>query len=217
MLKAVIFDVDGTLGDTLPLCIETYRRITEEVTGRRPAAAEVTQHFGLSDRGVMGALLGMDPEDPALPVRRMVEIYRELHPAMAPAPFPGAVEMLQAVRAAGMRVGVVSGKEAYTAEPTLRFFGLRDLVEWTGYGEPTHNVKGARLQEVMELWNLQPQELVYVGDAPSDIIQARSVSVRIVNAAWASSAPAEAAACLALQPDYRLASMAELLPLLRTL
>lgn len=217
MLKAVIFDVDGTLGDTLPLCIETYRRIAEEVTGRRPAAGEVTRHFGLSDRGVLGALLGMAPEDPALPVRRMVEIYSALHPAMAPAPFPGAVEMLHGVREAGMRVGVVSGKEAYTAEPTLRLFGIRQLIEWAGYGEPTHNSKARRLQEVMRLWNLQPCDLVYVGDAPSDITQARAAGVRIVNAAWAPAAGEEEQACLALHPDYRLTRMEELLPLLRSL
>ena len=217
MLKAVIFDVDGTLGDTLPLCIETYRRIAEEVTGRRPGAGEVTRHFGLSDRGVLGALLGMDPEDPALPVHRMVEIYSGLHPTMAPAPFAGVVEMLRGVVAAGMRVGVVSGKEAYTAEPTLRFFGLRGLIEWAGYGEPTHNAKAERLQEVMRLWNLQPHELVYVGDAPSDITQAHSAGVRIVNAAWAPAAAAEEQACLRLHPDFRLSRMDELLPLLRTL
>ena len=217
MLKAVMFDVDGTLGDTLPLCIETYRRIAEEATGRRPEAAEVVRHFGLSDRGVLGALLGMEPEDPALPVSRMVEIYCALHPAMAPAPFAGAVEMLRGVAAAGMRVGVVSGKEAYTAEPTLRFFGLRGLIEWAGYGEPTHNAKAERLQEVMRLWNLQPHELVYVGDAPSDITQARAAGVRIVNAAWAPSATAEEQACLQLHPDFRLTDMAQLLPLLRSL
>lgn len=217
MLKAVMFDVDGTLGDTLPLCIETYRRIAEEATGRRPEAAEVVRHFGLSDRGVLGALVGMEPDDPALPIRRMVEIYRELHPAMAPAPFPGAADMLRGVRAAGMRVGIISGKEDHTAVPTLEFFGLQGLYEWAGYGMPDRNVKGERLREIMQLWNLQPNELVYVGDAPSDITLAHGAGVRIVNAAWAPGAGLEEQACLALHPDYRLTDMAQLLPLLLSL
>lgn len=214
MLKAVMFDVDGTLGDTLPLCIETYRRITEEVTGRRPEVAEVTGHFGLSDRGVLGKLVGMEPDDPALPVRRMVEIYEELHPAMAPAPFPGAVEMLRAVRVAGMRIGIISGKEAHTAAPTLRFFGLDALYDWAAFGLPDRNVKAERLLEAMQVWNLQPHELVYVGDAPSDITMAHHAGVRVVNAAWAPGAAQEEQACLALKPDHRLTDMAELLPLL---
>ena len=214
MLKAVMFDVDGTLGDSLPLCIETYRRVTEEVTGRRPEAAEVVSHFGLSDRGVLGKLVGKEPDDPALPLRRMVQIYEELHPTMAPAPFPGAVEMLIAVRAAGMRIGIISGKEAHTAVPTLRFFGLDDLYDWAAFGLPDRNVKAERLQEAMQVWNLQPHELVYVGDAPSDITMAHQAGVRIVNAAWAPAAAQEEQACLALHPDYRLTDMAELLPLL---
>lgn len=215
MLKAVMFDVDGTLGDTLPLCTETYRRITEEVTGRRPTAAEVESLYGLSDRGVLGGLLGMDPEDPALPLGRMVEIYEHLHPTLAPAPFPGAVEVLRGVKEAGMHVGIISGKESHTAMPTLRFFGLVGLYEWAGFGEPTHNAKGERLQEAMRHWNLQPHELVYVGDAPSDITQAHGAGVRIVNAAWSPSAAGMERECLALKPDFRLTDMAELLPLLQ--
>ena len=59
MLKAVLFDMDGTLGDTLPLCVEAYRQCVAELTGRTPSAEEVVSWFGLSDRGVLGALLGM--------------------------------------------------------------------------------------------------------------------------------------------------------------
>lgn len=217
MLKAVMFDVDGTLGDTLPLCTETFRQTTEAVTGRRPTAEEVERLYGLSDRGVLGGLLGLDPEDPAMPVDLLVEIYERLHPAMAPAPFPGAVEVLRGAKAAGLRVGIISGKEAHTAVPTLRFFGMEGLYDWAGFGEPTHNSKGERLQEAMRHWNLQPHELVYVGDAPSDITQAHGVGVRIVNAAWAPAAAEVERECLALKPDFRLTDITELLPLLRSL
>ena len=53
MLKAVLFDMDGTLGDTLPLCVESYRQCVAELTGRTPDKDEVVSHFGLSDRGVL--------------------------------------------------------------------------------------------------------------------------------------------------------------------
>lgn len=217
MLKAVLFDIDGTLGDTLPLCVEAYRQCVQELTGRLPEPQEVTAHFGLSDRGVLGALLGMHPDDPALPIDRFVAVYGRLHPTMAPAPFPGAADTLRGTRECGLHVGIISGKEHYTATPTLDFFGFRGLFEWAGFGLPTHNNKAERLQEAMQLWNLTPEELVYVGDAPSDIRLAHSVGVRIINAAWASTAAAEQDACLALGPDYRLTDMAELLPLIRSL
>lgn len=217
MLKAVLFDMDGTLGDTLPLCVEAYRQSVAELTGRCPDAAEVVSHFGLSDRGVLGALLGMQPDDPALPIGHFVEVYQGLHAELAPAPFPGAVEMLRAVKAAGLRVGLISGKEHFTAMPTVRYYGMEGLFEWYGLGLPTHNCKAERLQEVMRLWQLEPDELIYVGDAPSDIALCHSVGVRIINAAWAGTTQGDARACLELKPEYRLEHFSELLPLILSL
>lgn len=217
MLKAVIFDIDGTLGDTLDLCVESYRRCVEEHCGTRPTAAEVTAHFGLSDRGVLGKLVGMQPDDPALPIDRFQAIYESLHADMAPAPFEGAIAMLQQLKAAGLRIGIISGKEHYTAAPTIARYGFAPYIEWMGLGQPTHNCKHERLAEVMQHWQLAPDELIYVGDAPGDIELAHRAGVRIINAAWATTAAADEAACLALKPDFRLTDFSQLLPLLLSL
>ncbi len=217
MLKAVLFDMDGTLGDTLPLCVEAYRQCVAELTGHTPSKAEVLSYFGLSDRGVLAGLLGMNPDDAALPIDHFVATYERLHPELAPAPFPGAVEMLKAVKAAGLRVGLISGKEHYTAMPTVKNYGMDGLFEWYGLGLPSHNCKAERLQQVMQLWELEPHEIIYVGDAPSDISLCHSVGVRIINAAWASTAAEDAAACTALNPEYRLSQFNDLLPLILNL
>lgn len=209
--------MDGTLGDTLPLCVEAYRQCAAEHTGTRPTEPEVVHFFGLSDRGVLGGLLHMDPEDPALPILRFADIYKSLHPALAPAPFDGARELIEGVRNAGLHTGIISGKENYTAEPTLELFGLNDLIEWKGYGKPTHNAKAERLQEAMKHWQLTPEELLYVGDAPSDITHCHSVGVRIINAAWAPGSEATRTACEAEHPDYRLTDIRQVLPLILTL
>ena len=188
-----------------------------ELTGRTPDKEEVVSHFGLSDRGVLGALLSMSPDDPALPVDRFVAAYERLHPQLAPTPFPGAVEMLQAVKSAGLRVGLISGKEHYTAMPTISYYGMEGIFEWFGLGLPTHNCKAERLQQVMQLWGLTADEIIYVGDAPSDIELCHRVGVRIINAAWAGTTQGDAEACLALNPEYRLTDFNELLPLILNL
>ncbi len=213
-LKAVIFDMDGTLGDTLPLCVEAYRSCAERLSGRRPSAHEVVSHFGLSDRGVLGALLGMGADDPALPMQLFVKIYRERHHELAPVPFPGAVAMLQALRNHGLKLGLITGKEHYTAEPTLDIFGMQHLFDWRSYGCPYLNIKDAALCAACRHWGLAPEEVVYVGDAPSDIRLSHAAGVRIINAAWAPGAAAEEAACLAEHPDWRLHSFDKLLPLI---
>lgn len=217
MIKAVLFDMDGTLGDTLPLCVESYRVCVEELRGARPAAEDVIRLFGLSDRGVLAGLLGMSPDDAALPIAHFVEVYERLHPELAPAPFAGVEAMLRALKAAGIRIGIISGKEHYTAEPTIRYYGWEGMFEWFGFGVPTHNCKHERLEQVMQDWDLRPEELVYVGDAPSDIELSHRVGVRIINAAWASTAERDEEACLALNPEWRLTNFDELLPLILSL
>ena len=73
------------------------------------------------------------------------------------------------------------------------------------------------LLEAMATWGLPADEIIYVGDAPTDIDHCRRVGVRIINAAWASTTTAEAAACTALNPEYRLNHFNELLPLILSL
>ena len=41
MIRLVLFDMDGTLADTLPLCVEAFGRATEQLTGRRPTETEL--------------------------------------------------------------------------------------------------------------------------------------------------------------------------------
>ena len=101
--------------------------------------------------------------------------------------------------------------------PTVAFYGMDGLFEWYGLGKPTHNCKAERLQEIMQLWGLEPHEIIYVGDAPSDIDLCHSVGVRIINAAWASTAADDAAACEARNPEFRLNQFHELLPLILSL
>lgn len=56
MIRLVLFDMDGTLADTLPLCVEAFGRATEQLTGRRPTETEITDTFGPDETGTMAVL-----------------------------------------------------------------------------------------------------------------------------------------------------------------
>lgn len=217
MLKGIIFDMDGTLGDTMQLCIEAYRGAVQELTGHTPTAEEVVSYFGLSDRGVLGGLLGMDPDSPQLPIDTFVRVYCERHDELAPAPFPGATELLRRLKERGIKLALLTGKEHYTAIPTIQKYGMEGVFDLQLYGDPRYNCKADNLKRAMEAWQLSPQEIIYVGDAPSDITLCHSVGVAIINAAWGSGASADESTCLALHPEYRLTDFSELEPLLTKL
>lgn len=216
-LKAIVFDFDGTLADTLNLCTESYRQITEESTGTRPSADHVESFYGLSDRGVLGGLTGHDPNSPELPLARFVEIYEQLHPQLAPTPFEGVHALLESLRAGGLRLALITGKEDCTAVPSLKAHQLEGYFEWFGYGDPRYVNKHERLKELMQDWQMHPDEIIYIGDSPSDIECCKKVSVRIVSAAWSPKCQGAPESCIALNPEYRLADMAELRPLIESL
>lgn len=209
--------MDGTLGDTVSLCVEAYRKTTLDISGRLPDAEEVMSLFGISDRGVLAGLLGMQYDSPDLPISHFVEVYESLHDSLAPAPYNGAVQALKNIKAMGLNLGLLTGKEHYTANPTIKRYGMEGLFDIVLTGQPTHNCKDECLQQAMKEWGMSPNEIIYVGDAPTDIEHCHRVGVRIINAAWGSHAPTEEAACLARKPDYRLTDFADLEPLITKL
>ena len=46
MIKLVAFDLDGTIGDTLPMCIQAFKEATQPYAGRELSDEEVVQTFG---------------------------------------------------------------------------------------------------------------------------------------------------------------------------
>jgi phosphoglycolate phosphatase/pyrophosphatase PpaX len=166
---------------------------------------------------VLGGLLGINPDAPELPIDTFVRIYCERHDELAPTPFPGATELLWKLKEKGLKLALLTGKEHYTAEPTVKKYGMEGVFDLQLYGDPYYNAKADNLKRAMEAWQLSPQEIIYVGDAPSDISLCHSVGVPIINAAWCSHAKADESACLALSPEYRLSSFEELEPLISKL
>ena len=52
MLKALIFDFDGTIANTLPVCINAFKRTVEPVLGKEMSLQEVRSYFGPAEEGI---------------------------------------------------------------------------------------------------------------------------------------------------------------------
>ena len=62
MIKPAIFDFDGTLADTIPLCREAFRRAIRKLDGRILTDEEIERQFGPDDLGVIQKLIPGKPE-----------------------------------------------------------------------------------------------------------------------------------------------------------
>lgn len=202
--RGVIFDLDGTLGNTLPVCISAFREAIEPYAGRAISDAEIIATFGPTEEGTVRALA---PDNFTECLEDYLRHYTAHHET-CPAPFEGITELLLELQQVGVRLGLVTGKGHRSTEISLRRFSMDTLFEFIETGSPHGPRKAGGIRQIVAKWGMEPANVVYVGDAPSDIHAAHEAGTAVVAAAWAETADAEILA--SLHPDALLTSVAAL-------
>ncbi|WP_442591927.1 HAD family hydrolase [Pedobacter sp. AW31-3R] len=93
-----------------------------------------------------------------------------------------------------------TGKGKHSTEISLRHFSLTKYFSIIETGSPSGPRKVQGIESVLHQWSdIHKSEVVYIGDAPSDITACRQVGIPVVAAAWADSA--EPKILQAMRPD----------------
>jgi HAD superfamily hydrolase (TIGR01509 family) len=182
---AVVFDQDGTLINTFIPALHAY----SVATGREITLAELepVAHLGAA-RNLVSALLGheaTDAEDDLFHDALAEEVARI-------APYPGIVELLQELRAAGVATAVATNSDSRSASVVLGAHGLDALfdtvvtVDLVGGPKPNPEM----IHVTLERLGLPAERVVFVGDSPGDMIAARGAGVVAVAAGWGHQTPA---------------------------
>lgn len=202
---AILFDLDGTLIDTWHLYLECYRRALEPHLGHVPTDTEIAARRPSSERRFLTDWLGARRgAECHAQVRRL---YADLFMTMHEGTYPGVPEMLEALRTAGLRLGIVTGKgrEAWDVTRIYSDVGNWDVVVTD---DDVHAAKPdpAGLVAAAEGLGIAPEQAVYVGDSTVDMKAGRNAGMRIGAALWAKTAPGEAEAFVrkieAMRPDW---------------
>jgi pyrophosphatase PpaX len=209
-ITTVLFDLDGTIADTNEVILRTLADTLQRETGRPWRREELLPHWGLVLRR---QLLLCHPEIDmvrAIPFYR--RSYQEHHNALL-AEFPGMRAVLEALWAAGMKLGVVTSKKQPGCHLTLDDLGYRDFFPVIVTEEETERIKPAPDPLLLALRRLEssPEEAVYVGDNPDDIVAARAAGMRAFAVGWSLRPRAE---LLKYGPDAIIDTPADLLALL---
>jgi pyrophosphatase PpaX len=205
----VVFDLDGTVVNTIPLIIASYQHAMRDVLGEVPSAAEARSWIGEPLYTTFGA---RHPER----ARELIDSYVAWNAAHLPEllqDFPGTPELLAGLRDAGVTIGVATSKRRVSAENTLRHAGLTDLLEVTVAMDDTdaHKPSPEPLLLALERLGGRPGEAVYVGDAGVDVLAARAAGMASVAVTWGAAARADLEAA---EPDVLVDTVAELQSLL---
>jgi pyrophosphatase PpaX len=182
-IKGILFDLDGTLANTLPICIKAYQYTLEQFTGRTFSEQEITAHFGISEAGILQRII---PEQWEEGLKVYFGMYAKLHVACN-APFPGVEDALKLLQKRGVLTAIVTGKGAYCAAYTLKHLDIAHYFDRVGVGKEHAIVKSSVIGEILAAWAMEPYEAAYVGDTDSDMQEAISAGVLPVGAAWAET------------------------------
>ncbi|MFQ6171643.1 HAD family hydrolase [Oryzobacter sp. R7] len=203
--RTVLFDLDGTLADTIPLIVASYQHAFREVLGEEVEEARARAWIG---RPLLGALLEESPEHGHV----LDETYREWNLANTAAlirRYDGVPELLAALGEAGVTTAVATSKRRETARLALDGVGLDGVIEVVAALEDTtrHKPDPDPLLHAAATLGVDPAACVYVGDATVDVLAARGAGMAAVAVTWGAG---ERGALEASGPDAVLDTVADL-------
>lgn len=196
---AYLFDLDGTLIDSVALILASFHHTRERHYGDRLPDDYYLMTLGMPLRDSF-AKMASSPDDVDALVRTYVEYNLTHHDSMV-RPYEGVVAMIAALTARRARLALVTSKMSETAARGLRVAGIEGAFELiigpadVKRGKPDPEPVLLALQRL----GVRPEETVFVGDSPHDIEAGNRASVKTAAATWG---PFPRAALAAAQPTF---------------
>ena len=185
----VLFDLDGTVVDTVDLIRQSFRYATRRVLQRELPDREIMAHVG---QPLMAQMQQLSAEH----AQELYDVYREhnhrVHDQLIRS-YEGVEAALQALRAAGRRLGLVTSKSTDTTDMAFRAVGLRDLFDVVVTASDTEVHKPSpeplllclrRLTAPAPDALLDPSAAIYVGDSPYDIQAGKAAGMATAAVTW---------------------------------
>jgi pyrophosphatase PpaX len=204
---AVLFDLDGTLLDSIELILASYHH--------------TIAHHGLPPQTDASILAGLGtPLDAQLrrwttdvdAIPAMIETYREhnfaVHDAMV-RPYPGVTEIVHELRGAGAKLAVVTSKRRDGTRRGLASLGLEDAFDLLVCADDVERAKPhpEPVWRALEGLGVAAEHAVFVGDSTHDMESGRAAGVHTVGVLWG---PFRREELVPLEPRAIVADAAEL-------
>ena len=189
MYKLCIFDLDGTLTDTLDSLTFSVNETLKEM-GLSPITSEQCRMFvGNGARVLMEKALWESAKAGPERLDEAMEIYGRIFDANCTyhvIPYEGILKLLEGMRARGICLAVLSNKpDRQTVHVVEEIFG-KDTFQWIQgqkEGIPRKPDPYAALQ-IAGRFGAEPEESLYVGDSEVDIATGRAAGMKTIGVSW---------------------------------
>ncbi len=193
--QTVLFDLDGTLLDTIGMIVESMRHSVQHHLGYAPSGAQLVAGVGTPLLGQVRAHAHrQSAQIPESVVVSMAATYithnRAIHDATVSA-YPGVGQGLEQLKSRGARLAIVTSKPVDIATHGLRICGLDRFFEVVIGSDSVvrHKPDPEPVYAALKALSLPKTSVVFVGDSPHDMHSGRNAGVSTAAAMWGPFAP----------------------------
>ncbi|QDP39881.1 HAD family hydrolase [Radiobacillus deserti] len=182
-MKAIIFDFDGTLADTLPVCFEGFQKTFEEYDHRSLTEEEIVEMFGPTEADIIRQNLKHDKKEEA--VEWYFHVYETQHEAFVPRNSEIEV-LLKDLKEKGFKLGMVTGKARRSLDISLQKLEMEGIFDLTITGDDVQVAKPdpEGLNKALHRLEVHPDEAMFIGDSNADIQAGKEAGVTTVGVHW---------------------------------
>ena len=183
--ELILYDLDGTVWDSIPLIMSCFKHAYEEVMGCCDRSDEdLMSYIG---RPLQDTFAMHDDETKQKLLDSYLVYNHELLDQDAISMFPGVEDSLKRIKKSGVKQGVVTSKRHRAADVTLKFKGLYDFFDVYVCKEDTEHHKPEAeplLFAAGKLGISDMSKVIYVGDAMPDALCAKNAGADFALVSW---------------------------------
>jgi len=207
--KAIIFDFDGTIADTVDALVSIANRLAEEFGYIPITPNELALLKNLNSREIIKYSGISIFKIPFLVKKVKTELKKKI-PELKP--IPGIKEALIVLKKEGNRLGIITSNSQENVTEFLKTNDLDNLFDFI-YSGVTIFGKTTIINNVLKQQQIKSQEVIYVGDETRDIEASKKANIKVIAVTWGFNSPE----VLARQnPDFLVHQPSELLEIVNS-
>jgi pyrophosphatase PpaX len=183
IIKAIIFDFDGTIADTLPVCFYAFQSVFRKYDDREIDIEEIKDMFGPSETGIIHKNLLNENHEQAIEL--YYDEYNKKHSELVP--INDEIDgLLRHLKKEGFKLGIVTGKARRSLDISLRFLKMEGLFDVIITGDdveiPKPHPEG--IKKALSQLNVKHSNAIFLGDSDADIKAGKEANVYTIGVQW---------------------------------
>lgn len=212
MIKTIVLDFDGTMGDTCSLIVKTMRQTIARLGLPRRTYEQCAAMIGLPLKETFTMLIPMDGETATLCESTYRELFARNNAGYTVPVFPNVAETIARLHADGLAITIASSRSRHSLIGFLHDMRLEDYISYVVSASDIEHSKPApdMVLEILRHTGGLASETLVVGDTKYDIAMGRSAGTKTCGVTYGNGKPAELA-----DADYMIDDFGEIMRIVR--